>query len=80
MLDSFTVALRAAKEDDVRTGGRTLSQLVEGQAFATRLLNSSTSGGSEAKCADGHLRDLIEAVVVCDGRYNRADLALMRLA
>lgn len=80
VLDGLTRVLRAAQKDDVGASWRAHGELIEGEAFAAGLLNAGTSGRSEAQSADGHLRHLIEAVVVRDRAYNCTNLALVCLA
>lgn len=77
VLDGLTSVLRATEEDDVRASGRAHGELVECEAFTASLLNASAGSRGEAEGADGHLRDLIEAVVVGDWADDSADLALV---
>jgi hypothetical protein len=79
VLDSLTVALWTTEQNDVGASWCAHGQLVEGQALSTRLLDPSTCGCGEAECADSHLWDFIETVVVCDGADHCADLALVCL-
>lgn len=79
VLDCLTMALWSTEEDDVGAGGRTQSQLVEGDALAACLLDARTSSLGEAEGADGHLWDLVETDVIGDGTNNGASLAFVRL-
>lgn len=80
VLDGLTGVLWSTEEDDVAASWGTESELVEGEALTTGLLNAGTGGGGEAQSAHGHLRHLIETVVVSDGGDDGADLALVSLA
>lgn len=79
VLYGLTRVLRATEEENVRASGCAHGELVEGDALAAGLLDASAGSRSEAKRADGHLGNLIEAVVVCDRADHSADLALVQL-
>lgn len=79
VLDSFTGVLWSTEENDVRAGWSTHGELIESETLTTRLQNASTCSGGEAKRADGHLWNLVQAVVVRDGRNNCTDLSLIPL-
>jgi len=76
VLHSLTRVLGTTEENNVRTSRGTHSELIESDALAAGLLNARARGRGEAEGADGHLRDLVEAVVIGDGADDGADLAL----
>jgi len=76
VLDGLAGVLGSTEEEDVGASGRAEGQLVECEALTAGLLNTGTSSSSEAKSGDAHFRDLVEAVVIGDGAYDRTDLAL----
>jgi hypothetical protein len=77
MLHCLTRVLRSSEQDDIGAGWCTHSELIKGDALTTSLLDASTGSSGEAECADGHLGDLEETVVVSDSANHGADLALV---
>lgn len=74
VLDGLTGVLGSTEENDVGASWGAESELVEGDALTTSLLNASAGGCGEAESGDAQLRDLEETVVVGDGADNSADL------
>ena len=72
MLDGLTGVLGATEEEGVGSGRGAGSNLVDGEALTTSLLDAGAGGGSEAEGRNGELGELEHAVVVSDG----ADLIL----
>ena len=72
VLESLTGVLGSAEEEGVGSGGGAGSNLVDGEALTTSLLNASASRGSESESRNRELGELEHAVVVSDG----ADLIL----
>lgn len=79
VLESLTGVLGATEQESVAAGGRTESQLVQGQSLTTGGKDAGTGGGSESKGGDGDLGDLEQAVVVGDGTDDDDDLSLLAL-
>ena len=79
VLDGLTGVLGPTEKDDVGASRSTESELVEGEALAASLGDSGTGSGGESESADGHLGDLVDAVVIGNGADNGADLALISL-
>jgi hypothetical protein len=72
MLEGLTGVLGSTEEDGVGSSGEAGSDLIDGEALTTSLLDAGTSGGGEAESRNGELGDLKHAVVVGNG----ADLML----
>ena len=79
VLDSLTGVLGATEEDDVGASWGTESELVEGDALTTGLLDAGTSGCGELESADAQLWDLEQTVVIGDGADDSTDLVSMGL-
>lgn len=75
VLESLTRVLGSAEEEGVGSGGGAGSDLVNGEALTTSLLDASASRGSEAESRNRELGELEHAVVVSDG----ADLVLLAI-
>ena len=67
MLDGLTGVLGATDEDGVGPSGEAGSDLVDGEALTTGLLDAGAGRGGEAESRNGELGDLEHAVVVSDG-------------
>jgi len=76
VLDSLTRVLGTTEQNHIRASRGTHSELVESDALAAGLLNTRARRRGEAEGADGHFRDLVEAVVIGDGANDGADFAL----
>ena len=72
VLESLTGVLGSTEEEGVGSGGGAGSNLVDGEALTTSLLDAGAGGGSEAESRNGELGELEHAVVVSNG----ADLIL----
>ena len=79
VLDCLTMALGSTEKNDVGTSRCTHGELIEGDALAASLLNASTSSCGEAQCTDCHLRDFVEAIVICNSGHYSASLAFVCL-
>lgn len=79
VLESLTRVLGSAEEEGVGSGGGAGSDLVNGEALTTSLLDASASRGSEAESRNRELGELEHAVVVSDGADNDDGLALVGL-
>jgi hypothetical protein len=73
VLESLTGVLGSTEEEGVGSGGGAGSNLVNGEALTTSLLDASASGGGEAESRNRDLGELEHAVVVSDG----TDLSLV---
>ena len=67
VLESLTGVLGSTEEEGVGSGGGAGSNLVDGEALTTSLLDAGTRGGSEAESRNGELGELEHAVVVSNG-------------
>lgn len=79
VLDGLAGVLWATEKDHVGASWGAKSELIEGDALTTGLLNASASGGGEAESGDAQLGDLEETVVIGDGADDGADLVTARL-
>ena len=67
---------RASDQKSVGTGWSGHNQLIESEAFATSLNDSSSSRFGESKSSDGHLWDIHESSIVGDGSDGNNNLIL----
>jgi hypothetical protein len=63
VLYGLTGVLGATEEEGVGAGGGTDGDLVNGEAFAASLLDTSAGGGGETEGRDGELGELYELLV-----------------
>ena len=77
VLDGLTCVLGTAEQQGVGAGRRPQSKLIERQSFTTSLQNPGTGSRGEAESCNGQLRNLEEAVIVCDGANDDDGLALV---
>lgn len=67
MLEGLTGVLGSTEEEGVGSSGEAGSDLVDGEALTTGLLDAGAGRGGEAESRNGELGDLEHAVVVSDG-------------
>ena len=67
VLEGLTGVLGSTEEEGVGSSGEAGSDLVDGEALTTGLLNAGAGRGGEAESRNGELGDLEHAVVVSDG-------------
>jgi hypothetical protein len=67
MLNGLTGVLGSTEEEGVGSSGEAGSNLVDGEALTTGLLDAGTGRGGEAESSNGELGDFEHAVVVSDG-------------
>lgn len=67
VLEGLTGVLGSTEEEGVGSSGETGSDLVDGEALTTGLLDASAGRGGEAESRNGELGDLEHTVVVSDG-------------
>jgi len=67
VLEGLTGVLGSTEEEGVGSSGEAGSDLVNGEALTTSLLNACASRGGKAESRNGELGDLKHAVVVSDG-------------
>lgn len=79
VLDGLTGVLGTTEEDGVGTGREAGSDLVDGEDFATGLLDTGTSRSGDAEGSNGELGELQQAVVVGDCADNDNGLVLVRV-
>ena len=77
MLDRLSRILRTPEQQSVGPSRSPQRQLIQRQAFPSRLLDPSPSRSSEAERSDGQLGDLQQAIVVGDGAHHDDRLALV---
>ena len=75
VLEGLAVGAAATEEDCVCTSGGADSELVEGEALTTGLLDACAGRVGEAESADRHLGDVKETGVVDDSADNDGSLA-----
>ena len=67
VLEGLTGVLGSTEEEGVGSSGEAGSDLVDGEALTTGLLDAGAGRGGEAESRNGELGDLKHAVVVSDG-------------
>ena len=78
VLDGFARVLGASDQDRVRSGGRTLCELVESQDLTTGGKDASACGLGETESRDGELGNFQQSVVISDGTNNNDGLGAAR--
>jgi hypothetical protein len=79
MLDCLSGILRPAQQQCIRTSRGSQSQLIDGQALSTSLLNSGACRSGKPQSGNVEFWDSEEAVVICDGADHNNGLVFVRL-
>lgn len=75
--DTLASILRTSEKNDAGASGASQSQLVKGEALASRLDDTSASSLRESKSTDGQSRHLKKTDVIGDPSDNDSDLLLL---